>query len=843
MFRAHHRILCCHVDVHSLPVCQCSSPKSNHHVWPVQVNVSQLLTGLGDGSLLGPHSALASTVQRSDLLENVKRQLSQELESKAKLLTELHRVQAHLQQVTEQLRHSQNEVQRLTWQQDADALAAQIAKEESTRGQQSTQHLQQRNFAHELQRLQINQEQINKQHQEKVLNLQQQLKTADEQRRQLENTLQRDAHAASFHTAQFGKSQCMVDEQRTQISVLTKQLHTLQKSIAFLQRDQDVPSFETLCTQGRAVQLTTGEVLPGNSWDQVAGAQSLAENCSDSHLLYSHPEWVHTRARKELRRIWMQFKERAIKITGWDIRSTSMFTHSGGKDAAILAHMLCYHQRKDSAPNHGTFRLASLLTGLLTSMPAKLQLQELASHNVQLARVLRTTIGPVLMNPPHQVAAAIRGAGVTRRQAEAVIRGAVGPTYGPTLASLEASLQDLSKASVMRLRPLKRRIKGLLPTRTELQTENENVAAAMTALFGARPTGTTGAHVTPLLALPTAVDLMPGSVQVQNRLAHSAAQWRRACLIVGELMRKVLNVQHMTPPPLVADTDTDPDHFVHVRVTSPIRDVVLNTLGYSLSDWTRRSWSLSVSLNEFENVLRKLFRDETATLPNHAINTLFIGTLPNGCDSLLLHQLDRLLAELIEVALLPDTAYNALSACIPAGGGCNYATSDPMADCWLDAADEKLLDVLRSLSAKELGVRSWPGVLQRKNVEQEEEQNDMEVISRARERARHAALYRMLCGSEQLIFSIMFDGAKMSNGPLRQELLQTVYHVMFPPLQVPLLHLVHRICNHCNSYACTCLPRKQHSTNVCSDTGALDDSCARRRKQTSAKVAQTMHKP
>ena len=147
MFRAHHRILCCHVDVHSLPVCQCSRPKSNHHVWPVQVNVSQLLTGLGDGSLLGPHSALASTVQRSDLLENVKRQLSQELESKAKLLTELHRVQAHLQQVTEQLRHSQNEVQRLTWQQDADALAAQIAKEESTRGQQSTQHLQQRNFA------------------------------------------------------------------------------------------------------------------------------------------------------------------------------------------------------------------------------------------------------------------------------------------------------------------------------------------------------------------------------------------------------------------------------------------------------------------------------------------------------------------------------------------------------------------------------------------------------------------------------------------------------------------------------------------------------------------------
>ena len=37
--------------------------------------------------------------------------------------------------------------------------------------------------------------------------------------------------------------------------------------------------------------------------------------------------------------------------------------------------------------------------------------------------------------------------------------------------------------------------------------------------------------------------------------------------------------------------------------------------------------------------------------------------------------------------------------------------------------------------------------------------------------------------------SCLFDGAKMSNGCLRHELLQTLYHVMHPPLQVPLMNL------------------------------------------------------
>ena len=414
-------------------------------------------------------------------------------------------------------------------------------------------------------------------------------------------------------------------------------------------------------------------------WKQTKGAQAVQDNCDEPWLTEDCALWVHNWVRLELKAAWKRFVAASTTITGWGSEASRTFRGKGGKSGAILAKLLCYPS-EDGSPNNGTLRLESVLTALLTSMPAQTHLARLTEHNLRLARVLRETVGPTIVNPPHHIAVAMHLAAVTRRQAEALINAIVGPVFGPPRATHRAALLDLSKERIEGAFFNTKRCgtKRLLPPRREMQKERELGNDALDELCGPQATGTNGAHVDPMRAVPLAVDLMPGSVNVLTRLAQLSAAYRRACLLVASALRRRFACFQQDSPPVHVDTDLDPDHHVHLRLSSELRDIVVKATGYSTADWTRRSWSLSLPQHAFAAVLAAV-GGEAAPLPAHLAHALWIGTVPHGSDSLLLHQLDRMLAELCELASLPQHVFQLLSSGVPQDGGVDYLAQDPFA--------------------------------------------------------------------------------------------------------------------------------------------------------------------
>ena len=89
---------------------------------------------------------------------------------------------------------------------------------------------------------------------------------------------------------------------------------------------------------------------------------------------------MHNWVRLELKAAWKRFVAASTTITGWGSEASRTFRGKGGKSGAILAKLLCYPS-EDGSPNHGTLRLESVLTALLTSMPAQTHLARLTEHN------------------------------------------------------------------------------------------------------------------------------------------------------------------------------------------------------------------------------------------------------------------------------------------------------------------------------------------------------------------------------------------------------------------------------------------------------------------------------
>jgi hypothetical protein len=93
-------------------------------------------------------------------------------------------------------------------------------------------------------------------------------------------------------------------------------------------------------------------------------------------------------------------------------------------------------------------------------------------------------------------------------------------------------------------------------------------------------------------------------------------------------------------------------------------------------------------------------------------------------------------------------------------------------------------------TATDLGLPGWPGPLSR--AAQQHSGSSITAafpetqLIVARRVALHTVMSRLLTCPEEIVLSLLFDGAKMANGCVHQDLLQTIMHVMFP-LQVPLM--------------------------------------------------------
>jgi hypothetical protein len=205
--------------------------------------------------------------------------------------------------------------------------------------------------------------------------------------------------------------------------------------------------------------------MPGEQWHGCDGAHAQEEDVdsSNSSLRDEDPFWLHQRVRKSLHEQWTGFMQRCYAITGWDKHTTNHFSGLGGKAASIIAKMLRYNGPDGLAVPHGAIGFGSLLTAVLTSMPAHVMLlQESHKTKSSFVSMLRKVVGPLLTGSHHDISCAMAATGVTRRQAEIVLNAAAGfANKGPS-----AELDDALKIETGGVSPpQKRNRSGMFPTR------------------------------------------------------------------------------------------------------------------------------------------------------------------------------------------------------------------------------------------------------------------------------------------------------------------------------------------------------------------------------------------
>ena len=506
----------------------------------VQVNLSTLLTGLGDGSLLCPTtSALGATVARSDAYDSAMQELARVQTENVNLRAEVDclvhvraenvSLQAEVRRAREQLKRSTESV---LVELDATSAASETMQARAEREQQLK--LQQAQLQHER----------------------------NMEAATAEATAQLCMHSDRTAAAQAHSSQ-LTAQLQARVAALEQECVVLRANLtdAVERRHSDVPTFDFLCADGQATQRADGTHLCGKRWNNLPGAAKVSDNYSCAYLEEDAPRWVDDRVREALRRQFRDFMQQACIITGWDQRVTHKFMGQGGKVGAVLARMLRY-THEDGTDTHGTFHIDHVLTALLSSMPAQRHLRDLATTNARLARVLRQVVGPIILNPPRLIAAAIHAAGVTRRQMEIIMHAAAGPAYCSPAALSAGAMDDLRPSPMesddTNTRKRKRCCTQLLPSRRLAQSEAQLAQEAVIELFGILSTGSNGAHVDPMRAVPAGVELMPGYVNVLNRLSHSAAMFRRACLCVARLLCRRFDLHQPSDVPLEVDTDQDP---------------------------------------------------------------------------------------------------------------------------------------------------------------------------------------------------------------------------------------------------------------------------------------------
>jgi hypothetical protein len=260
------------------------------------------------------------------------------------------------------------------------------------------------------------QESLRAQHEaHKALSDQHQAEAARRADLEVELQAQHEAHKAALsdqHLAQAARHSILGLQHRQAEAALRAALedrHTRQQQEA--RRDlineikenalhfvHGAPTYKALYSTGLARVDSSGNVMPGEQWHGCDGAhaQEADVDSQNSSLRDEDPFWLHQRVRKALHEQWTGFMQRCYAITGWDQHTTNHFSGAGGKAASIIAKMLRYNGPDGLAVPHGSIGFGSLLTAVLTSMPAHVMLLEESHKKTKssLVAMLRKVVGP-----------------------------------------------------------------------------------------------------------------------------------------------------------------------------------------------------------------------------------------------------------------------------------------------------------------------------------------------------------------------------------------------------------------------------------------------------------------
>ena len=349
----------------------------------VQVNLDNLLTGLGNGELLQPNSVLGVTVWQSEQYLLLRTELQHSKQENASLRNELCVLKQHPQANAHQHQLQPPPPQTL----------------------QHTHSLFHQDYVSQL-------AQACTSHATELAHLQAQLASSQGSLR-----AQHEAHKAQHASwqeslrAQHKAFQAALSDQHQAEAALRASLedrHTRQQQEA--RRDlineikenalhfvHGAPTYKALYSTGLARVDSSGNVMPGEQWHGCDGAhaQEADVDSQNSSLRDEDPFWLHQRVRKALHEQWTGFMQRCYAITGWDQHTTNHFSGAGGKAASIIAKMLRYNGPDGLAVPHGSIGFGSLLTAVLTSMPAHVMLlEESLKTKSSLVAMLRKVVGP-----------------------------------------------------------------------------------------------------------------------------------------------------------------------------------------------------------------------------------------------------------------------------------------------------------------------------------------------------------------------------------------------------------------------------------------------------------------
>ena len=349
----------------------------------VQVNLDNLLTGLGNGELLQPNSVLGVTVWQSEQYLLLRTELQHSKQENASLRNELcvlkHHPQANAHQHQLQppppqtLQHTHS-----LFHQDYVSQLAQACTSHATE------------LAHLQAQLASSQGSLRAQHE---------AHKAQHASWQESLRAQHEAFQAALsdqHQAEAALRASLEDRHTRQQQEARRDLINEIKENA-LHFVHGAPTYKALYSTGLARVDSSGNVMPGEQWHGCDGAhaQEADVDSPNSSLRDEDPFWLHQRVRKALHEQWTGFMQRCYAITGWDQHTTNHFSGAGGKAASIIAKMLRYNGPDGLAVPHGSIGFGSLLTAVLTSMPAHVMLlEESLKTKSSLVAMLRKVVGP-----------------------------------------------------------------------------------------------------------------------------------------------------------------------------------------------------------------------------------------------------------------------------------------------------------------------------------------------------------------------------------------------------------------------------------------------------------------
>ena len=341
----------------------------------MQVNLGKLLTGLGSGDLLHPqNSVLGATVSRAALYDSVQAE-NEALRSEVLELKKGQRAPQHQLQPPppQTLQHTHS-----LFHQDYVSQLAQACTSHATE------------LAHLQAQLASSQGSLQAQHE---------AHKAQHASWQESLRAQHEAFQAALsdqHQAEAALRAALEDRHTRQQQEARRDLINEIKENA-LHFVHGAPTYKALYSTGLARVDSSGNVMPGEQWHGCDGAhaQEADVDSPNSSLRDEDPFWLHQRVRKALHEQWTGFMQRCYAITGWDQHTTNHFSGAGGKAASIIAKMLRYNGPDGLAVPHGSIGFGSLLTAVLTSMPAHVMLlEESLKTKSSLVAMLRKVVGP-----------------------------------------------------------------------------------------------------------------------------------------------------------------------------------------------------------------------------------------------------------------------------------------------------------------------------------------------------------------------------------------------------------------------------------------------------------------